>query len=491
MKNFKIIIDNFSGGLTKYYWKSEYPSVGESGQAGMMRNCDISDPSGLKPGPGSKITRGLAGLLRSIITTPFEANKTYAVGGLYLYQFVGDEMTVDGTYPYLILGNNPDCEDIKKVHFRIGGVDYIGMIFSLNESHQGNVGSYINGSIDPDWYKNYVYWGTGTIQFKTGVPHPIEVIGDGVTYIADGNQIVSIETIDIDVAHAGFSGQGSQALDLDYGFVINGLKLYKNKLFITGNNPVLTGTTATKQGLYIYDLVSESYDGDFHQISKSGGTWIKDDTIFIFYEDITDEGTGILGYWDGYQIKKLTSWRGTIPQYYQVAERDGALVWVSRVGSEDLIFSFKDGKLSQLAKGGYTTIGGIALPFGKLMMGTANGTTVYAMSTEDGFETDSDWKGLMQDITLGGRNGYTRKLKVTFAKIGQGAGAVVKLTDNKGNNLFNGTISYPTDSGLTQKIFRLGKKAQNVRAEIDYSSFNSTSTIVFFKSIEIESNNIA
>ena len=50
MKNFKIIIDNFLGGLAKRYWKADYSTQGQTNEAGRLRNVDLGTPNGIQPG---------------------------------------------------------------------------------------------------------------------------------------------------------------------------------------------------------------------------------------------------------------------------------------------------------------------------------------------------------------------------------------------------------------------------------------------------------
>jgi len=481
MKNFKIVIDNFLG-FVKEYWKADFPSSGNAGEAGMMRNIDISSPFGVKPGVGQKrmTNSGDSGqvktLIKSILSTPFQNGISYGCGGNKIYKLIDGEVVNDANWPYTVVGTgNVDLEDIKV--FNVAGV--VGAAFSLNESAKGLVGSLISGTVDPDW--SSTYW-VGSASMKTGVPHPLLVGGDKILYVADGNRIIAYDPSDQTV---------SEVLDLSIDVVINGMAWYNNRIYIVGNQPLLPGTNATTQGLWIFNTVSESYEQDVHKIAKGGALYVMGNTLYVFYQDITDSGIGKLGYFDGYTIRQVTEWEGGVPEYYQVTERQGALVWVSRVGSEDLIFCYANGALYQMTKGDFGRIGGIGLPFGKLLIASAQATTSFCITQEEGYSQDSEWKGLMNDITLGGRNGAIRQVKAVFDPIYSGAGAVIKLVDNYGSELWRGTVSYSEIGTRNQKIWHLCKKTQNVRPEIDYSNFNSTTTIVFFKSIEISGNNIA
>jgi hypothetical protein len=219
----------------------------------------------------------------------------------------------------------------------------------------------------------------------------------------------------------------------------------------------------------------------------------KGGVTFIFYQDITSDGQGRLGYLNGNTITELCQWNGTLPLFYQIDEKDGFICWVSRVGSEDLIFCWGSGdsklpvRLFQLMRGHHANIGAIGLPFGSLIVASEDGTTggdnIKAdISKEAGYDWDSFWHSMTFPISMDEKNAVIRKLTSDCNQLQVGAETILNLRNSAGTQLFRGTFSYSRLGRKTKKIYTMAKRAEDIRLEIDNrAGFSSTTTIVLIK----------
>jgi hypothetical protein len=445
-----------------------------------MRNCDLRNPNGLQPGPGRlRLTNGdgsgvVSTLIRSIIRTAVQTDITFGIGGSKIYRITPTTVASDASFPHTIDGSNPDGEDIKPYH---GGI-----IYTFNDSLRGYCGKLtLPSTFDDDWMYTAL---TGTFALNTGYPHPIEIGGDDLVYIGDKDRVVSYDPV---------ADTAQSAVNLPDDVVIQDVKWKNKKLYITVNQPNLTGTNQTQQGVYIWNTVDDSWEDDVHKIARGGGMFVKDGVLYISFEDISSDGIGRLGYFDGYTIKELAKYDGSLAAYYQITEQDGFIMLAAAKGNETLIFAFgggEEGRIFQLAKGHHPTIGGISCPFGKLMTASAQGTTAFNISKEEGFDPDCNWKGILYPVAMEGRKGLVRQVRADFSPLAVGTGLSMALRDNNGTEVWRGTISYTLYGNITKKIFHCARKSENARVEIDYSNFRATTTVVFLRDIDITGNNI-
>ena len=461
-QKFRITINNFLGGFCPLYWKSDYPSYGNKNMASRMKDIDLTDPSAIKQGPNvASLSGSFTDLIRSIMQTAYAPDETYAIGGAKLYNL--SSSGIIGT-PITLGGTDPVGEDVKHYH---GSVYY-----TYNHSTAGEMGK----DDDVDFLSTVP--SVGKFSLQKGVPHPLEVGGDDILYVGNGH-LVSTYDVTNDLAT-------ESAIDLPDDCVVIDIKYYLQKLYITVNRPNLSGENRTYQSIYIWDTVSESWDNEIPRLGKTGGMIKKDGLLFIFYEDITSPGSGRLGYVDGSAIKRVAQFDGSLPNYYQITEREGYISWVS----DNLIYCWGAGsgnlpaRLFQFMRGKYDTVGGIAAPFGKLLVASTDGTN-YDLSKESNYQTDSYWKSMLFFISQGVRKGVITDVYIDFDKLVSGASFTFKLVDDTGTTIYSKTISYSTDGAITKKILRMVKRAENISVELDWSGGISTAP-VGIKSIIID-----
>ena len=88
-------------------------------------------------------------------------------------------------------------------------------------------------------------------------------------------------------------------------------------------------------------------------------------------------------------------------------------------------------------------------------------------------------------ISFDKRKGVITKLTVNTKEL-EGVDRVdILFVDDKGDTIASKTISYASYGAITKKIFRMLKKAENIRVELSYANGSST-TSLDIRSIIIE-----
>ena len=481
-QKWKIIIDEISlGGFAPAYWKNSYPSYGNKNMAGDMQNVDMTDPSGITQGPGLvSLTNGTqAGVvtvaIKSILDKAVTSNVTYAGGGALLHKISATAVSSGGTpsWPRTIDKAAVTGEDIEDLaHF--GSKLY----YSYNYTGGGDIGRYDLSSSFID------AWGTVTPStplanpLQAGVPHQFAQTAE-FFYLTNGRYITEYD-LTLDKAT-------EQALDLPVGAEAQSNVMSNDRLHISVNLTDLTGSNKCDGVIYKWDRNSTSWDTDsVYGLGRVGALYVKDGVVFIFHQDITSTGGYYLGYIDGNKVKNVANYKGSIPGYNQVTEVDGLIVWES----SGLLYAWGSGVMSlparlfQYMDGGFSTVGGIAAPFGTLMA-ASNESTSYKLAKASGYDTACNWKSLNFDLSqnsLGPKSaGFINRMTVNFDILAANARADLTLNVNKSGSGWGGAttgrISHTADGAVGQKVFFPKKEAKNFRLEIDWSNGNAVNPV--------------
>ncbi len=483
MKLFEVSILNFLGGYCKKYWMSTFPVFGNRNQAARMRNIDLRNPNIIKPGPAfTALTAGtqdgnVKQLINKIMPVAEADNVSYALGGTAVFKISSTEVLSElvGTsavilWPHTIgdVAHSKDGEDIVEYH------NYIFYSYD-HASGSGDVGRYdiANETFDDD-YMSTVPTTAGTLTY--GVPHPLLVGGDDILYIGNGYKVSTFN-----ITTKIFT---SIAIDLPDDCVVQDIKYYNQRVYITVNWPNLSGNNQVKNSLFVWDTVSVTWDYEVPRIKRGGGMFIKTDgVLYIFYEDITSSGAGRLGYVNGTQIVEVAQWDGGIPAFNQIWEDDGFICFISTVGSEDLAFAWGSGdpslptRLFQLTKADYNTIGGVGSPFGDIMVASTDGATNFSIAKESGYQTDAYWKGVQQMTSGANALAYHDRMILSLEQPERYAALRVALRNSKNIEFFMKSLSFETDGDITKKIYTFGKDQEDMRFEADWSLGSRTNTI--------------
>jgi len=444
---------NFLGGFAPGWWLSTYPSYGNRNQASDMQNVDLTNPTYITQGPGlATLTNGdqtgvVTTLIRGILDRAQASDVSFAVGGTKLYKISSTTVTSDANFPHTITGAT-NGEDVA--YFQ-------GKIYYTWDTDVGQLT--LPSTFDDDWGSTIP---TGAAALQSGVPHPMEVGGNDFLYIGNKNYVTSYDGTTFT----------EKDLDMPDNAVVQDLKWNLNRLWIAVNQPDLTGSNNVIGSIYIWDGNSPSWEDEIRISGRIGGLFVKNGILYVFYQDLSDSSGGYkLGYVSGASISELAHFKNGLPAYYQVAEYKNFIIWIGG----GLVYAFGaieknlPGMIFQLADGGYSTVGGLACPFGTPLI-ASNQTTSYKLAKFSGYDTACFWHSLLFDVTEKDRKSLIEKIKFNFELLATGARVNWTLKNNKGISLKTGTISFTSDGAITTKDFYPKAEAENFRLELDWSN---------------------
>lgn len=464
MTKFKLVIPNFLGGFAPAWYLNSYASYGNKNMAGDMTNCDLFDPAGITQGPGlTSLTNGtdagvMSTLLRGILDEAIASNKTYAVGGNMVYQLASASVvntTAAPESPHGVSGTAVALEDVAYYRNEI--------FYSYNTTASAQVGRIKTlTAFDDDW---------GTVSagatVSAGGPLPLEAGENDMLYLGNMNRVSSWDG----------SAWINADLDLPKDSEIQDLKWIMNRLFVVANRPDLTGNHKVTGSIYVYDGASDSWEYEIRPGGRVGGLFIDCGILYVFYQDVTLTGGYKLGYISGGNIKEVASFPGSLPQYYQVTKYKNFILWVSG----GLLYAFGaidkslPSMLFQYADGGYSTVGGLATPFGTPIVASTQSTS-FKVAKLANYDKTSSWKSLMFPV---GKS-VLEKMNVYFDAITTNARADLTITANRGQTSYTaGTnIINTNDNSLRRKQFNLGIPIDNdFRVEINWANGSSANPV--------------
>jgi len=463
----KIDINRHRGFAPKYF-ESSYPSFGNKDQAGNMRNISLIDPSVMAPGPGmAELTAGDQGgavttLIKGILRHAVASNSSYAVGGAKLFTFSATAVTNAGIWPHAIDKGTVTGEDGEDVCYYNSKLYY-----SYNHSGSaGDVGSYdLSTTFDDDAYST----SSGGAALQSG-PHQMINGGDDIMYIANG---IYIATLDGTTAQP-------QGLDFFVNAQVASLSWNYNRVIAAVNRPNVSGVNANQSAVYRWDGVSSSWEGDPVEVNgRIGALYTKNGVTYIWYEEFLGGSSRLtFGMITGGRIEPIRTFSGTLPLYYQVGELSDFIIWLS--GQRLYAFGPLSGEIKadmfQLMSPQYATTGGVATPFGKVLI-ASNATTNYSLEVESGYATDSYYYTMLFETSGDAMNSVNDKLEINFDVLASGAKCDLTLKDNKGTSLWTDSVSYATDGAVTKKTFFPRASSENMRLEFSHANGSASNPV--------------
>ena len=458
-KEWTIIIDSF-GGFCPAWFENSWPYFGNKGHASDMVNADIMDPNVLKPGPDvANLTNGtqagaVTTLIRSILKTAVSDDITYACGGAKYYQLSSTTVTNGATYPHTIdkaVVTGEDAEDLV----------YHKSIIYVFYNHSGGAGDIMKdsaGTIDDDWGST-VPTGMGTLQ---NAPHQAVNGGDDDAYFTNGQYVGAIRssgTLEL------------TALDFWTNAQTVSLTWNANRVIIAVNRPNVSGSNFNQSGIYFWNGVSSSWEGDPIEVSgRIGALYTKNGITYVWWQDGTDTGGYNIGYIGNGILNPLARFKGSLPLFYQVGEYKGFLAWVS----SNLIYLWgaRDVKIPvvifQYCQGKYATVGGIAAPFGELLIASYTGST-YSLAKPSGYVATFTWNTLAFKVGGCGFVSQMDIIQVETEPLTSGAKANFTLYYDKAkSNVALDSISYSASTNITKhKIMSKGPIVEDFRLNIN------------------------
>jgi hypothetical protein len=474
MANFVISIDDFLGGLAPGFWESDYPSYGNKNMAGKAQAIDLTDPSGIKPGPGKVLlTNGgaFAVPIRYLneIAEPGSTSKTYGIGNDKLFQITHnydtEETTVvsGATFPRTISGATG--EDVCLYQGKL--------YYSYNTSASGVLGQFDLGTAFNDTFKT---------DLTKGVCHRMIRGGNDFLYIANGNLVASYD---------GTTNTWTKDdLDLPDNHEIWDMIWLDNWLYILTYHP--KGITNRKQkiksSIFVWDANSPSWSEEYKFEELLTAFYFLNGVFYVFGQ-FADRS--YLGIFVGRRIEPLFFFPEDAPRWYQITNYKGCLIWAA--GDKIYAYGSIDNRVPMsffpiITATSEYTINTLASPFGFPIFNENSGTT-YKNQKTSGYETSAYWKSLLIDISGNDRQGMIDEMRIDFDKLVPGNSLIINFVNNKGETIWTKTISYASDGAITSKFLTPSVKAENFRIELDWSN-NSTTAPFKVKKINIQGHTL-
>ncbi len=416
--DFAITFEDFGDGLSPLAHIDNKTFKGSKGQASEMKADVISNPGFLQQSPAlTNLTNGSqAGvvdqLIRFILDRPTATDTTYAVGTSKLFKLSSTSVISGGSpsWPQAIT-NMTEGESVIRLKENL-------FVF-YNKSAGGDIAAMPLSTevIDPDWGSTVV--GSGALE---KAPHPssakedIMVFGNG-RYL--GVYVQGASTLDI---HKLDFGEGAEVVDV----------IFNSGLWWVAVN---YGEGRRSQ-IYLYDgsAMSNTLSDEVGLGSqKIGFLYVVNGIVYVAYEDLTADGYAI-GWISGRQVKPLRYFSGSLPNHRQKTLFKNTILFIAG----ENVFSFGAPveqlpiQISNLADGGYATVGGIAAPFGTPLIASSDGTSNHRLAKFNGYSTDSNWKSIVIDLTRNRDLGKVQTIIVNTKTLGDGAKAELTLEGNQG-----------------------------------------------------------
>lgn len=483
MAKIYISIEAPFGGYAPAYWENSNAAFGNRNQARVMTNIDMVDPTGFKQGPGlATLTAGteagaITTLLKHILSIPPAADTTYGIGGNKLQKISSTAVTNAGAWPHTIDKGGVTGETGESLSVINGALYY----FYNHSGSAGDIGKYdLSAVFDDDWGS------TTPIGFAAlqNAPHPSVVGNDNVLYFGNGRYIgyydpdsntLSADEFDTPV--------GGECVDVRY---------LNSRVYGFFNFPNIAGNNNSTAVIYVWGGVAFSSWDDFPNPrfqGKIGAGYAFGSQMFVWFQEVGYTGGYKLGYISGNEIVELCAFSGSLPNFGQVGEKDGVLIWVSdglihRWGAPDRNIPVAH---SQYADGGFSTVGAIAAPFGTLMCASTQ-TTSFKLAKFSGYDTNSLWKSLFFQTGPS----MVDQVIVHFSTTAAGARADLTLRGDQSlsskalaHEGQTGSITHTNDSGRCYKKFSPMFEVQSeFSVEVDFAN-GSTSNPLQIRRIEI------
>ena len=460
--SFVLELKNFEVGFSPVAHLDSLTERGNSGSASVMTDTDILDGL-LTQGPGlAALTNGIqAGavteLINFILDIPPSSDLTYAIGPTKLFSLSSTTVTDDGTFPHTIT-NATDGESVAS----LGGSQY----YFYNKTSGGDIGKYTSPStFDDDWGSTVP---TGAAALQKAL-HPVAVKED---IMAFGNgRYLGIYTNDNTTL-------APTKLDFGVGHEVADVVFNNNFWFIAVNGGT-TGSNRNIGQLFLYDgSATDSILADETGVGfqKIGFLYVVDGVVYVVYQDLSDTGGFHIGYVNGRKITQLVSFTGSLPNFAQKTLYRHTILFASSsslwsFGSVSPDFPFQ---ISQIADGGYSTLGAVAAPFGTPMVASTQSTS-YQLAKFSGYNITAVWKSVVIPVVFGRMRGYIDEVSVLTQALGSGAAATLTIEANQAaDTSATKTISGTGNTRFNFSGFGLSGSIEDLRVHIYFSNGSAT-----------------
>jgi len=473
--NFSITLDKFHVGLSPLAFQNSLTEYGSGGHASVMQNVDVVNGEYVTQGAGlANLTNGtqdgyVTELIQFIMDKAVSDNLTYAIGTSKLFSLSSSAVISDGAFPHTITG----CTDGESIQLLKGKLFYF-----YNKASGGDIGTFnLATTFDDDWGSTVP---TGATALENAI-HPsdkkedIIVFGNGRyagTYI---NETTTLNTTKLDF------GQDATVSDVLYnaGF-----------WYLAVNSGISSGTNRTEGQIYLYDgaaIVSTLTDEAGVGMQKIGFLYRVNGVVYVAYQDLSSTGF-IIGYLNGRSISPLARFTGTLPTFAQKTLYKNTILFLSSgsVYAAGAIVPELPFHLSQIADGGYATVGAIAAPFGTPIISSTDGGSNFRLAKFSGYDTSSAWKSIVFEVGAGKYKAMIDEIIVMTKTLGASARCDMKIEANQGVDIQT-TAKQITTTGKRRHYFNnFGMTPggiEDFRIALDWSNGSATNDCAIRKII--------
>lgn len=381
---------NGFGGFCPGWTENAYPFYGNKNQASAMTDINLIDPNVLTQGPGianlvsgSHVGELGENLIVAILKHVTSTNVSYACSADKVFKLSATNV-LDGDFPLSITGGTYQvATDLVYYKSEV-------FVFWNDTGTEGEIAKVDIGTpaIDVDWGSTTP---TGAAHLQDA-PHYGIVGGDDVMYYTNGIYVGSYNGTTLNPTHLDF-WTNAQTVSVTWN---------NNRVKVAVNRPNVSGSNFNQSGIYTWNGVSSSWEGDPIEVNgELGALYTKNGITFVWWKDSISTGGYCFGYISGLQVELLARYSGSLPNQAQVSEYEGHISWLS---SEKLmVWGAKDANCEvkmfpYMSAKHSTAIGGFAAPFGTPLIASHQ----YATFTADK-DTDiitSAAHGLVDDDTI-------------------------------------------------------------------------------------------
>ena len=472
-KDFEIKIGgrNGFGGYAPSYYENTYSYYGNPNQLNSAVSIDLIDPNVLTQGPGvTDLTGGSqAGelgseLIVSILRNATSSNVSYACSNDKIFKISATAVS-NGTFPLTL---NAGTANVATHMIEYNGVVYI---FWNDTGVDGDIAKLtLPSTLDCDWGSTTP--ATGAAQLEDA-PHYGIVGGDNAMYVTNSQYVAKYKS-STDVLTV-------QGLDFWSDAETVSLTWNWNRVIIALNRPNVTGSNFNLSGIYRWNGISPSFEGDPIEVNgEIGALYTKNGTTYVWWKDSINDGGCNFGLIDGTKLVPITRYAGTLPNQAQVGEYDGFIGWISN--NILMLWGAKDTKtpvkLFPYMVGKYATIGTWAAPFGTPLI-SSNASTNYSLAKASGYTVTSSFNTIAYDVSGANYRGVIDTIQVAFETLSTGATVDFTLYyDDAASNKSLTQITYSaTDATTIRKILTTPIEVNNFQLKGNFANGSATNNV--------------
>lgn len=472
---FSLTFSGFNAGAAPVAHLDSLTAIGAAGQYSAALNVDvISFPGLLTQGPGlSTLTNAteagaITELLNFIFDRPVSAGTTYGIAATKLHQITASAVTNTGSWPHAITSAVAG----SSVHPLRGKLFYF-----FNKAGAGEIGKYDLASTFVDNWGSTVPTGAAALQVAD---HPVASKQDIMIF---GNGRYLGTYIDTTTTLA------PQKLDFGTDAAVADTAFHANQWWIAVN--MGTGVAGDRQSasIFLYDpsaITTLLSDEIAVGAQKIGFILPIEGVMYVAYQDISSSGGFCIGYVNGRGIKPLRYFTGTLPTFAQKTLYENTIAFISngKVYSLGASVETMPVQLSQLASGGFTTVGALAAPFGMPMVASTQSTS-FKLAKFSGFDVNATWRSIVIGLAQANALGFIDRIVVLVSTLGTGARCDLIIEGDQASK--TGSTNQITGSGKRRFVFNNTglTTLEDFRVFLNWAN-GSTTNPVKIRSIQVQ-----